>query len=127
MVNIYDNRVDRGCTWDGGINCTRRALKNVNWGPVIRGWGLIARNINANSPVWNSHCPHKQNASVLKEIIYQYGLHVNNKPRRSTQPISQGILVIDLTLSMSELGPLTLGKIPEEYHTLSDHELILLC
>ncbi len=59
-------------------------------------------------------------------MIDQYGLLINNKPGRSTRPTSQGILVIDLALSTSELGPLTLWEIPEEYPALSDHELILL-
>ncbi len=98
-------------------------MEDVNWEPVIRGRVLIARDINAHSPVWNAYCHQKQNASVLEEIIDEYGLLVNNEPRRSTRPVSQ---VIDLALSTPALGPLTLWEIPEEYPTLSDHELILL-
>ena len=126
VVNAYDNRVGRGCTWDGGIDRVRRALEDVNWEPVIQGRVLIAKDINAHSPVWNSYCHEKQNASVLEEIIDEYGLLVNNEPGRSTRPVSQGISVIDLALSTTALGPLTLWEIPEEYPALSDHELILL-
>ncbi len=28
-VNVYDNRVGRGCTWEGGISCIRRALEDI--------------------------------------------------------------------------------------------------
>ena len=123
---MYDNRVGRGCTWDGGIPRIRRALEDINWEPVIRGRVLIAGDINAHSFVWNPHCHRKQNASVLEELIDQFGLLINNEPGRSTRPISQGISVIDLALSTSELGPLTLWEIPEDYPALSNHELILL-
>ena len=51
VVNVYDNWVRKGCTWNGGIYCIRRALENVNWKPVIQGQVLIARDINAHSPV----------------------------------------------------------------------------
>ena len=114
VVNVYDNRVGRGCTWDGGIHRIRRALEDINWEPVIRGRVLIAGDINAHSPVWNPHCHRKQNASVLEELIDHFGLLINNEPGRSTRPISQGISVIDLALSTAELGPLTLWEIPEE-------------
>ena len=87
---------------------------------------MIAGDINAHSPVWNSYYHQKQNASILEEMIDEYNLLVNNKPGRSTWPISQGTLVIDLALSTAELGPLTFWEILEEYLALSDHKLILL-
>ena len=59
-------------------------------------------------------------------MIDEYGLLVNNESGCFTWPISQGTLVIDLALSMAELGPLTLWEIPEEYSALLDHKLILL-
>ena len=62
----------------------------------------------------------------MEDIIDHYGHLVNNEPGRSTRPLSQGILVIDLALFTAALGPLTLWEIPEDYPTLSDHELILL-
>ena len=126
VVNVYDNRVGRGCTWDGGIHRTRRALKDVNWEPIIRGRVLVAGDVNAHSPVWNPHCHKRQNASILEGFIDQFGLLINIEPGRSTRPTSQVVSVIDLALSMVELGPLTLWEIPEEYPALSDHELILL-
>ena len=35
VVNVYDNRVKRSYTWDGGIHCIKRALEDINWEPVI--------------------------------------------------------------------------------------------
>ncbi len=51
VVNAYDNRVGRGCTWDGGTSPTSRALEDINWNPVIRGRVLIAGDMNAHSPL----------------------------------------------------------------------------
>lgn len=126
IFNVYDNRVGSGCTWDGGISCTRRALEDINWSSVIQGRVLLAGDMNAHNPLWNLHCHQRQNASVLEEMIDEYGLLVNNEPGRSTRPLSQGISVIDLALTTAALGPLTLWEIPEEYPALSDHELIFL-
>ncbi len=63
---------------------------------------------------------------VLEELIERFGLLINNKPRCTTCPSSQTILVIDLALSIVELSPLTLWKIAKESLALSDHELIML-
>ena len=35
VINVYENRIGRGCTWDGGINHIRRALEDINWEPII--------------------------------------------------------------------------------------------
>ena len=51
---------------------------------------------------------------------------INNEPGRATRPIGREVSIIDLTLSLPQLGPLTLWKIPEEYPSLSNHELIVL-
>lgn len=52
---------------------------------------------------------------------------MNNDPDYATRPSSQGMIsIIDLALSSAELGPLCIWEIPEEYPSLSDHELILL-
>lgn len=75
---------------------------------------------------WNSHCNRRQNAGPLEELIDTYELIVNNDTDRPTQPASQGISIIDPALTTENLGPLTLWEIPEEYPSLSDHELILL-
>lgn len=56
VINVYDNRVERGYTWDGGIHHIRRALKDMEGEPIIRERVLIAGDINAYSPVWNLHC-----------------------------------------------------------------------
>ena len=120
IVNVYENRVGKGCTWDGGISRTRRALEDINWEPVIRGRVLIAGDINAHSPVWNPHYYRRQNALVLEELIEKFDLLIN-------RPSSHNVSIIDLALSTVELGPLTLWEIPEEYPALSDHELIVFC
>lgn len=87
---------------------------------------MIAGDINAHSLLWNPHYYERQNTSVLKELIDYYGFFLNNEPGRSTQPLSHRSLVIDLALSTTAFGSLTLWKIPEEYLALSDYELILL-
>lgn len=126
IINVYDNWIERGCTWDGGIGRTRRALEDINWEPVIRGRVLITGVINAHSPLWNPHCQRRQNAAILEDFINQFALIINKKPGRSTRLTSQGVSVIDLALSTMELGLLTLWEIPKDYPALSDHELILL-
>ena len=30
VVNVYNNRVGRGCTWDGNIRHTRKALEDID-------------------------------------------------------------------------------------------------
>ena len=51
VVNVYNNRVGRGCIWDGSIQRIRRALEDVDWEPIIRDKVLIAGDINAHSPI----------------------------------------------------------------------------
>lgn len=86
----------------------------------------MARDINAHSPIWNSHCNRRQNATILEELIEQFEPLINSKPGRATRPSSREVLVIDLALSTVELVPLILWEIPEKYPSLSDHELIVL-
>ena len=69
VVNIYDNQVGKGCIWDGGIHCTRKALEDVNWEPIIQRKVLVAGNVNAYSPVWNPHCHERQNTSILEGFM----------------------------------------------------------
>lgn len=88
---------------------------------------LILRDTNAHSPIWNPHYQRRKNSGLLEELIERYELIVNNDPKYSTRPASQGgVSIIDLALSSPELGPLCLWQIPEEYPSLSGHELILL-
>ena len=51
---------------------------------------------------------------------------VNNNTDYPTRSRSQGISIIDLALTTTSLGPLTLWEIPEEYPSMLDHKLILL-
>lgn len=51
---------------------------------------------------------------------------INNESERATRPLSRKISIIDLLLSSPQLGLLTLWEIPEEYPSLSNHELIVL-
>lgn len=51
---------------------------------------------------------------------------VNNDTDFPTRPSSPGISIIDLALTSPDLGPLRVWEIPEEYPSLSDHELILV-
>lgn len=75
----------------------------------------------------NPHYPNRNNTGPLKELIPSSELIVNNNPNYLIYLTSQeGISNIDLTLSSSELRPFCLKEIPEEYLSLSDHEIILL-
>ena len=56
----------------------------------------------------------------------QIGLLINNKPRRATRSSSKEVFIIDLALSSSQLGRLTLWEIPEEYPSLFNQELIVV-
>ena len=66
----------------------------------------MAGDINAHSPVWNSHCHRRQNATILENLIEEFGLLINNKPGRATRPSSREISIIDFALSSPQLGPL---------------------
>lgn len=88
---------------------------------------LIPGDMNAHSPMWNPHCQTEKNAGPLEELIESYELIINNDPDYATRLASQRrVSIIDLAFSSPELGPLCLWEIPEEYPSLSDHELILV-
>ena len=82
--------------------------------------------MNAYSSMWNPHCRQSINAGPLEELIESYELIVNNDTEFPTRPSSPGISIIDLALTSPDLGPLQVWEIPEEYPSLSDHELILI-
>ena len=82
--------------------------------------------MNAYSPLWNPHCYQRQNADPLEELIETYKLLVNNNTDFPTWQGSRGRSIIDLALTSPGLGLLRVWEIPEEYPSLSDHELILL-
>ena len=61
----------------------------------------------------------------MEELIESYKLIVNNDTDFLTRPLSSGIS-IDLAITSLDLDPLCIWEIPEEYPSLSDHELILI-
>ena len=85
---------------------------------------MIVGDMNAHSIMWNLHCRQKQ--GPLEELIETYDLIVNNDTDFPTRPASRGVSIIDLALTSPDLGLLRVWEIPEEYPSLSDHELILL-
>ena len=98
----------------------------MGWRSIIRGRVLIVGNINAHSTMWNPHCRQPKNAGPLEELIEGFELIVNNDTDLPTRLLSQGISIIDLVLTSPELGVFRVWEIPEEYLSLSDHELILM-
>ena len=53
VVNVYDNIIGEGCTWQGSVARWRRALEDVNWEPVLQGRVLLIGDFNAYSEMWN--------------------------------------------------------------------------
>ena len=82
--------------------------------------------MNAHSTMWNPHCHKRLNAERLEKLIETYELLINNDPNFATCLSSPGMSIIYLALTSPELGPLRVWEIPEEYPSLSDHELILV-
>lgn len=127
IVNIYDNKLGKGQTWKGSDQRLRRAIQDILWKSIIKRRVLILGDMNAHSSMWNPHCQTRKNAGPLEELIEGYKLIINNDPDYAIRPASQGgVSIINLAFSSPELGPLYLWEIPEEYPSLSDHELILL-
>ncbi len=126
VVNLYDNKIGNECVWQGPSPTIRRAIQDISWRQVIRGQVLIIGDVNAHSLMWNPHCRQRINAGPLEELIESYELIVNNDTDFPTCPSSPGISIIDLAITSSDLGPLRVWEIPEEYPSLSDHELILI-
>lgn len=126
VVNLYDNQVGRGQVWEGSSPRLRRAIQDISWKQIIKGRVLIVGDVNAHSSMWNPHCRQKVNARPLEELVKSYELIVNNNTDFPTRPSSPGISIIDLALTSPGLGPLRVWEIPEEYPSLSDHELILM-
>lgn len=119
-------KIGNGQVWEGSTQTIRRAIQDIPWKLVIRGRVLIVGDMNAHSTMWNPRCHQKQNAGPLEELIEGYGLIVNNDVDFPTRPASRGVSIIDLALTSPTLGPLRVWEIPEEYPSISDHELILL-
>lgn len=64
--------------------------------------------MNMHSALWNLHYHSRLNALILEDLIEEYNFFINNKSERSTQLLSQKILVIDLVLTISAFRLLTL-------------------
>lgn len=126
VVNGYDNQLGQGHTWQGNTPRSQRALEDITWDRVIRGRVWFLGDFNAHSPIWNLHCRNRKNAKPLEGLIEKFDLLLNNESGRTTRLVSNGISILDLALSTVELGFLILWEIPEDYPSLSDHELILL-
>ncbi len=126
VVNLYDNKIGNGCVWQGSSSIIRRAIQNIPWRLVIRGRVLIIGDMNAHSSMWNPHCRQNVNAGPLEELIESYELIFNNDTEFPMRPSSLGISIINLALTSPDLGSLRMWEIPEEYPSLSDHELILV-
>ena len=76
--------------------------------------------------MWNPRFRQNVNAGPLEELIESYELIVNNDTDFPIRPSSPRMSINDLTLTSPELGPFRIWEIPEEYPSLSDHELILM-
>ena len=126
VVNLYDNKVGRGQVWQRSSPIVRRAIQDISWRYIMRGRVLIIGDMNAHSPIWNPHCQQNINAGPIEELIESYELIVNNNTDFPTRPSSPKISIIDLALTSLDLGPLRIWEIPEEYPSLSDHQLILI-
>ena len=126
VVNVYDSQVGQGSTWEGDTPWNQRVLKDIIWDRVIQGRVYLLGDVNTYSPVWNPHYQKRQNTEFLEDFIEKFDLLINNESGWTTRPASAGVFVIDLALSIIELGFLTFWEIPKKYLLFSDHELIFL-
>ena len=137
VVNCYDNMLGPSYTYVGAIRRNRRALTDVDWGPILRGRCLILGDFNAHSPTWNALSLQKKDAEPLERLIDRYNLFVNNDLDRPMRPYKTSVSrdgirggkepstsIIDLTISNPALGPLVSWEIEEGGLTTSDHPVI---
>ncbi len=126
VVNLYDNKIGNGCVWQGSSSTICRAIQDIPWKQVIQGQVLIIGDMNVHSSIWNPHCIQNVNAGPFEELIKSYELIVNNNTNFPIRPSSPEESIIYLALASPDLGPLQVCEIPEEYPSLSDHELIII-
>ncbi|EED11665.1 hypothetical protein TSTA_108510 [Talaromyces stipitatus ATCC 10500] len=144
IVNCYDNWLGARHTYSGESLLTRRALSDLDWGPILEGRCLILGDFNAHSPMWNAHIDQRVNARSLEDLITRHDLFINNDPDKPTRPhksrgptASSGnetstqnlsteprVSIIDLTISNQALGPLSGWEIEGQKLTPSDHVMI---
>lgn len=53
IVNIYDNTLERGQTWEGSDQKLRQAIQDIPWELIIKGQILIVGDINTYGPIQN--------------------------------------------------------------------------
>ena len=88
---------------------------------------MLLGDFNAQSPLWNPFIIQRKEAGLLKKIIEDFDLILNNEQGAITRPGNKNKgTIIDLTFTTTELGPLDLWAIDEDNLTPSDHALILL-
>jgi ribonuclease HI len=137
LVNCYDNWLGETFPYSGGSRQTRRALRDVNWAPILEGRCLLVGDFNAHSPLWNPYIETRRNAQPLESLLEEHDLHVNNDPEEPTRPRKApssreqgaedlGTLhsIIDLTISNQTLGPLPVWEVEKDCPTPSDHVVI---
>jgi hypothetical protein len=113
--------------WQGASPRRRRAIEDADWGLFIEGRCLIVGDFNAYSSIWNLLATGRVNATSLEQLIDDYSLYVNNPIGEATRyKWSPGVLIIDLALSSSILGPLQAWEIDRDRAIMLDYELIVL-
>lgn len=79
VVNVYDNQVGQGHTWQGNTLNRRRAFEDITWNRMIRGRVLFLGDVNAHSPIWNPYSRGKKNGNPLEDLIEKFHLFINNE------------------------------------------------
>ncbi|EED14176.1 hypothetical protein TSTA_103950, partial [Talaromyces stipitatus ATCC 10500] len=69
IVNCYDNWLGARHTYLGESLLTRRALSDLDWGPILEGRCLVLGDFNAHSPMWNTPIDQRVNARSLEDLI----------------------------------------------------------
>lgn len=103
-----------------------RVLADIEWNRILGGGTVLLGDLNIHNPQWNIHCRGKRDVVWLETLMESHDFICNNKPGKATRPTrGQKISIIDLTLSIPELGALDSWIIDEELATLSHYELIV--
>lgn len=51
IVNIYDNKIENGQTWEDSDLRLRQAIQNIFWEFILKGQVLVLGDMNAHSPI----------------------------------------------------------------------------
>jgi Endonuclease-reverse transcriptase len=88
---------------------------------------VLLGDFNAHSPAWNPLVSQRKEAGPLEQLIKDYDLILNNELGAITRPGKENKgSIIDLTFTITEIGPLDLWAIEEDKPTPSDYALIVL-